>query len=183
MTNARETTGKLLKIARRAIAIAVAMIIAVAIAMFVFFRSPTFQAALKEQMKESVPKGWFHGWVCLWTGCNPFKVVDPDDPRFKPERFQFEDYGTERQLAYAISRIITPGTERETVEEILVKSGCASIDTTHEEKAVYYSYPDKAEKIDRGVWVVAVSYPDGTHVGRVWVHGTEVTSNGKESRP
>ena len=166
---------------RRKIATAVVSIAILVIAAVAFTHTPSFQAALQAKMKDRVPSGWFHIWVCLWTGCNPLKIVDPTDPRFKAERFRFEDYGSETQLAYVISRVVMPGMDRKTVDDILVASGHASLRETQEGKAVYYSYPDKTEKIDRGVWVITVYYPDHIHVERVWVHGIEVTSNGKEN--
>lgn len=182
MNHSREATRRISTIVRRVLGIAILGTIILIVALFALFHSSRFQSAVKESMKENVPRGWFHLYGCLWTGCNPLKVVDPTDPRFEALKFQFEDYGSETQLAHAISQIVKPDMDRRTIDRILVESGHASIRETQEGRAVYYTYPDKSEKIERGVWVVTVYYPDRTHVERVWLHGNEVTSNAKDKK-
>jgi hypothetical protein len=174
MNLSSEKIGRALRAVRGAIAVAIATLIIVGVAALSLFQSSMFQAALKVAMKENVPRGWFHGLVCLRTGCNPFKVIDPADPRFRPENFRFEDYPMESQLVYVIGQIVPRGMSRDAIEQILVKSGGASVMANKEENYVHYTYRDKWNLV-MGALVVSALYPDKTHVERVWVHATEVS--------
>jgi hypothetical protein len=63
-------------------------------------------------------------WVLLFE---PFKVTDPDDPRFDPMRFKFSDYKSDK-IPFTLKRIFSPGASKEFVENILVKSANAKIE-------------------------------------------------------
>lgn len=56
-------------------------------------------------------------WVLLFE---PFKVTDPDDPRFDPMRFKFSDYRPE-EWHLVLRKVFHPGDPRSRVEDILVK--------------------------------------------------------------
>lgn len=152
-----------------------------------YFSSDTFQAAMKRAQKETVPRGWYHVYVCLWTGCDPGKVIDPADPRFRPEYFRFEDYPANQQLDYVISRIIKPGMSRAAVEDILVRSGHAVVVVPD---AVRAKKPDKtltdAETIllyshvnyyswERDGWTIRVKYDGAGDVVSVHRNGEDIT--------
>ena len=75
---------------------------------------------------------------------NPFKVTDPADPRFDPEKFSFRDYGGigEIPLKDAMQILFPPGTEKSFVDHVLVDTarvpnyGCLS-----NAKLCAYYYP------------------------------------------
>ncbi len=56
-------------------------------------------------------------WVWLWE---PFKVTDPDDPRFDPLRFKFSDYRPD-EWQFPLRKMFHPGDPRARVEDILMK--------------------------------------------------------------
>lgn len=131
----------------------------------------------EQARKENVPRGLYHGWICLWTFCNPFKAIDPADTNFKPDSFRFEDYATDSHLAYAISHVLGRGMDRDQVERLLVGSGGAKAIPNTNGTLVHYLYPNKADIMTRGKFSVGVYYPDAVHVDRVTVHGIDVTFN------
>jgi hypothetical protein len=51
----------------------------------------------------------------------PFKVTDPTDPRFNPDRFRFSDYGP-GELKPAFRILFPIGTSKEFVERVLIKA-------------------------------------------------------------
>lgn len=84
-------------------------------------------------------------WVLLFE---PFKVTDPNDPRFDPMRFKFSDY-KERELPTVLKKLFVHGNPREYVEKILVGSARANLMPKTQNFAIYhwqfplfYSYTD-----------------------------------------
>ena len=62
--------------------------------------------------------------VLFTTACNPFKVTDPNDPNFDPNKFSFSDYKSYEM--YNTFRVLFPvGTEKSYVDRVLVKAGKA----------------------------------------------------------
>lgn len=60
-------------------------------------------------------------------GCNPFKVTDPNDPRFDIKKFELNDYRSNKEIAEVIRKYMPIGTSRNDVEKILVSIAGASI--------------------------------------------------------
>lgn len=72
--------------------------------------------------------------LCLAVvACNPFKVIDPSDPRFDPYKFRFSDYVRftkgekskgdkyyESELYLVIKELLKPGINEEKVDKILL---------------------------------------------------------------
>jgi hypothetical protein len=163
--------GKLLKVGVLAIFGALGTI---AIAAIILYQSIDFKAAATDP----VPKGSYHAWVCLKSGCNPFKVIDPADPRFDPKKFRFEDYEAYRQLKYVLSQIISRGMERSSVEQILVASGGATVFASTDRTIVQYTYPNKADVLKSGQFAIQVYYASGIYVEKVEVYGEEIKLKG-----
>ncbi len=64
--------------------------------------------------------------LCLsLVACNPFKVTDPNDPRFDPMKFKFSDYTFNNNLYDALDKSLTNGISIEEIDKILVDSGKA----------------------------------------------------------
>lgn len=62
----------------------------------------------------------------LMSFTNPFKVTDPNDPRFDPMEFRFEDYHDENLTVREVFPILFPiGTSKEYVDKVLVQAGNA----------------------------------------------------------
>ena len=59
----------------------------------------------------------------LWW--NPFKVTNPDDPKFDPMKFRFADYQTNDEVYHALEIMLKPGTDMKTVDKILINSAGA----------------------------------------------------------
>lgn len=54
------------------------------------------------------------------SACDPLKVTDARDPRFNPNNFTFSDYGSERELLNVLSVLFPAGTERASVEKVVI---------------------------------------------------------------
>ena len=64
--------------------------------------------------------------LCLAiAACNPFKITDPNDPRFDPMKFKFEDYRDSREVQSFLLKYIPIGTDIALVDNYLVKSAGA----------------------------------------------------------
>lgn len=67
--------------------------------------------------------------VCVWvlmSFSNPFKVTDPNDPRFDPMRFNFKDYHHENLTVREVFPILFPiGTSKDYVDKVLIQAGSA----------------------------------------------------------
>lgn len=77
------------------------------------------------------------GLMMLTTSAcsNPFKVTDPSDPKFNPDKFSFNDYKTHEELRDAFRKLFPVGTDREFIERVLVNAGGAKIVDTFDFKA------------------------------------------------
>jgi hypothetical protein len=173
---------------RRTFAILFLVFIALMIAVIAFVQTPSFQAELHRRMNEDVPKGWFHAWACLWSLCNPFKVIDPADPAFDPARFSFRDYPGTHYMRYALGLLIRRGMSRQEIEDILVRSGNAKVvETTTEveerilgrklekgEHNVRYTHPETGFPFGLGTWVVRVRFDDDRRAVSVALNGKKI---------
>lgn len=88
--------------------------------------------------------------VVLYLNLPPAKITDPNDPRFDPMQFRFEDYAYfsgEVELADVFRILFPPGIEKSDVDKILIWSGRATIYHAHREqnkyKVICYLEPDK----------------------------------------
>jgi len=52
-----------------------------------------------------------------------WKITDPNDPRFDPAAFDFNDYKNHEELAEVLRGLFKPGDSREDVEKVLVEAG------------------------------------------------------------
>lgn len=59
-----------------------------------------------------------------WRPPNPFKVIDPHDPRFNPENFRINDYRDAKDLREAFSVVFKPGMPKDDIDRIMAKSKC-----------------------------------------------------------
>lgn len=78
------------------------------------------------------------GWIVLFT---PFKVTNPNDPRFDPMQFKFSDYQSTDVMTNILPKLLKPGSEQSFVEEVLVTSGGAwrSVDND-DTRLIYYRW-------------------------------------------
>lgn len=53
----------------------------------------------------------------------PFKVKDPSDPRFNPDKFAFRDYGTQIEMISAFQVLFPIGTDKSVVDHVLLEAG------------------------------------------------------------
>ncbi len=70
--------------------------------------------------------------------CNPFKVTDPDHPKFDPVAFQLQDYVPMTKFKNVIPKLFKIGDTQEYVELMLVERGGAS--KKYLENAGFYVY-------------------------------------------
>ena len=68
--------------------------------------------------------------LLIGVGCylfvpNPFKIVDPADPRFNPSHFDYCDYSSHDAIEHAFSILFNPGMSEPEVDAILVDAGGA----------------------------------------------------------
>jgi hypothetical protein len=68
--------------------------------------------------------------LMLLVACNPFKITDPNDPKFDPMKFRFEDYKNDDSLTAALKKVFPVGTEISYVDGILVNSEKANKNTS-----------------------------------------------------
>lgn len=80
-----------------------------------------------------VLNAYFFGFLILMpflfslTACsNPFKVTDPTDPRFDPDKFSFRDYNGRHETIDAFRKLFPPGTPKGFVDRVLVEAGGAN---------------------------------------------------------
>lgn len=62
-------------------------------------------------------------WYVLFAFPVPWKVTDPDDPRFEATQFRFTDYDNSTELGEALRAIIPVGMPKDQVDQILSKAG------------------------------------------------------------
>lgn len=53
----------------------------------------------------------------------PWKVINPEHPRFDPMVFQWPDYTSRKELGHALRTMFPPGTDKADVDKILVEVG------------------------------------------------------------
>ncbi len=75
------------------------------------------------------------GWLYLFT---PFKVTDPDDPRFDPMLFKFSDYCSIDIKGNVLPKLLKQGSDQSFVEGILVTSGGARRDVYSDNNSLIY---------------------------------------------
>ncbi len=83
----------------------------------------------------------------LWYAA-PFKVKDPSDPKFNPDKFAFRDYNSKDELTNVFRVLFPLGTGKEKVDKILVKSGRATAivnKNTVKEGEVYINYNEPSD--------------------------------------
>lgn len=183
MSFVRDNVKSFAVAAFRAIVVAIGLLVVVLIGLMLFWQSPSFQASVSEAMKDNVPRGWLHAWACVWSACNPFKIIDPTNPKFEPTNFRFEDYPGYPYMRYAIGQIISPGMDRTRVEDILVKSGHAktelygeqpsSPESTGPEKVILYIHP-RGILSERGSWIIEIKYDTDDRVESIRVNNESV---------
>lgn len=73
---------------------------------------------------------------------NPFKITDPTDPRFDPNRFQFRDYSNREAYQRALAVIFPIGMPREQAEKRMLNAGSALGETLikGDHRRVFYMY-------------------------------------------
>ncbi|MBP7722391.1 MAG: hypothetical protein KA155_07615 [Alphaproteobacteria bacterium] len=78
--------------------------------------------------------------VLVLSACNPFKITDPSNPRFKPENFSFKDYGNRESYIQAFKILFPIGTKKEFVESVLVEAGGAKTQNDKTSHTMIYMY-------------------------------------------
>lgn len=96
------------------------------------------------------------------AACNPFKVTDPNDPKFDPAKFQFSDYPDFETASNVLNEIFPLGTKDTKVNSLLLENlNLLSSEKVYigEDKknkySVYYFFPNDIKKSKNSyVWVV-----------------------------
>lgn len=57
---------------------------------------------------------------------NPFKVTDPAESGFNPDKFSFSDYKSAEELRDAFKKLFPVGVPKQFVDRVLVDAGGAS---------------------------------------------------------
>jgi len=87
------------------------------------------KAGLKTLKVLAIVAGLFVGGIGLYVGylayesIEPFKVTDPSDPKFDPNKFEFDDYSGDMGILHAMRQIFYVGMPRDDVEKILLNGG------------------------------------------------------------
>lgn len=102
-------------------------------------------------------KSWLVSALCV-AGlylylAQPFKVTNPNDPRFKSASFRFEDYSNATVLEKNLRTILILGMSMQEVDNILVSSGKAS-------KVIHGKKPGNYSEVSTGY----------TYHYRPWLH-------------
>ena len=75
------------------------------------------------------------------AGCGEAKVTDPNDPRFDPMKFDFEDYSNVSKFKEAIEKIISVSSNKyDFVDRIFVEKGGAKTKKLEEYSHCKYYY-------------------------------------------
>jgi|GEM_PF-3200295 len=89
---------------------------------------------MSEDATQKLKKCYFKLWLVLlaiviavgaywfWYEA-PFKVKDPSDPRFNPDRFSFRDYKTQSEMKRAFSSLFPVGSSKSYVDSVLLGAG------------------------------------------------------------
>lgn len=82
----------------------------------------------------------------------PFKVKDPSDPRFNPDKFAYRDYYDEGEMRISEAyKILFPrGTPKAFVDRVLVQAGGASVSCFDKPKLCYYRRPARITDMKGG---------------------------------
>jgi hypothetical protein len=106
------------------------------------------------------------------------KVTDPKDERFNVERFDFDDYLGDVNLASALKDIFPPGTERTFVNHILIDIAGAKVNKQQEiktdEKVFYHGFPNSYRNIGWSYSPVVTVEFQNDKVQKLFVHGEPV---------
>lgn len=70
---------------------------------------------------------WFTALFLVLLFFEPFKVTNPTNPFFNPDRFRFSDYRDQESLRAAFRELFPPGTSEEFVDRVLIDAGGAVI--------------------------------------------------------
>jgi hypothetical protein len=116
------------------------------------------------------------------TACsNPFKVTDPSDPKFNPDKFRFEDYPGIPQMTEALKKLFPVGTPKEFVERVLVKAGGAEAkDNPEADKSstrIQYYYESWYQF--KGGSAINVSFDSNSTVSQVLLNGNRILKEEK----
>lgn len=88
---------------------------------------------------------WFVVLLSVLLFFEPFKVTNPTNPFFNPDRFRFSDYRDRESLSVAFRKLFPIGTSKNFVDRVLVDSGNAKSApvTRHFQNIIIYSEPKK----------------------------------------
>lgn len=86
--------------------------------------------------------------VAAFVIVNPFKVTDPSDPRFDPDKFKFSNYSyDDDSLRDAFQKLFPIGTPKDFVDRVLVDAGGATGGQGRTLKELYSYYEPKGERL------------------------------------
>ena len=113
---------------------------------------------------------WIVGLTLAWLiAAEPFKVTDPRDPRFDPDRFRFSDYletdsrrPTWGQMDAAFAALFPSGVSRDVVERVLVNAGRAHVETGYGPSLIIYQWTYPLLSFTRGLPVLWWDYGGAT---------------------
>lgn len=88
----------------------------------------------------------------LWYAA-PFKVKDPSDPKFNPDKFAFRDYYDEGEISIreAYRRLFPIGVSKEFVSRVLVNAGGTKINCTADSAICFYTRPQRLVDYKGGI--------------------------------
>ncbi len=119
-------------------------------------------------------------WLSIFLGFNaiPFKVIDPHDPRFNPEKFRVKDYAkSPKELAADALRATFPvGTPKSRVDKIWKDNMGAQfhhliIQTEYEgHRYSLYSYKGSFGAYIKGPPSTFVIFDEDMRVVNIWSH-------------
>ena len=81
--------------------------------------------SLERLQKNRTKVVWFAVSLSMLLFFEPFKVTNPTNPFFNPDRFKFNDYKSREDKAIAFRKLFPTGTPKSFADRVMIGSGNA----------------------------------------------------------
>lgn len=105
-------------------------------------------------MKNNILRSLLLVGMLMITACNPFKITDPNDPKFDPYKFSFGDFNAQNEKYY-LQALFPIGTDKVFIDKILIGAGKAKKFQSSGDKNIWhYAIPEIITGFGRGSYIV-----------------------------
>lgn len=110
--------------------------------------------------------------ISLIVLVDPFKVTDPLNPAFNPDRFSFRDYSGREELMVVYRALFPIGTPKAEVDRVLMKAGGATCYNAPEIKSLWLCRQPKSLKHWDHAPVFSIAFDDDLKLLNIYPNNT-----------